>query len=155
MLWVHLGYFAIFCCCCLLPFSLCNWISFFLFLFDLKLSVKNESVNERVSHVWLFVTPWIVTNQASRSMEFSRQEYWGGLSCPSPVDLPDPGIEPGFPALQAVSLSSEPWRKPLSLLIVEDTTLSHMQRWSGWEAVNIPAEHHFAMERDFSPFQSR
>ena len=63
------------------------------------LSVKNESVNERVSHVWLFVTPWIVTNQASRSMEFSRQEYWGGLSCPSPVDLPDPGIEPASSSL--------------------------------------------------------
>ena len=36
------------------------------------------------------------------SMEFSRQEYWSGLPFPSPGDVPDPGIEPGFPALQEI-----------------------------------------------------
>ena len=41
-------------------------------------------------------------------MEFSRQEYWSGLPFPSPGDLPDPGIEPGSPALQADALLSEP-----------------------------------------------
>ena len=41
-------------------------------------------------------------------MESSRQEYWNGLPFPSPGDLPDPGIEPGSSALQAVSLPSEP-----------------------------------------------
>ena len=41
-------------------------------------------------------------------MGFSRQEYWSGLPFPSPVGLPDPGIEPGFPALQADALPSEP-----------------------------------------------
>ena len=41
-------------------------------------------------------------------MEFSRQEYWNGLPFPSPGDLPDPGIEPGSPALQANALLSEP-----------------------------------------------
>ena len=41
-------------------------------------------------------------------MEFSRQEYWSGLSFPSPGDLPDPGIKPRSPALQADSLPSEP-----------------------------------------------
>ena len=40
-------------------------------------------------------------------MGFSRQEYWNGLPFPSPGDLPDPGIEPGSPALQADSLPSE------------------------------------------------
>ena len=44
------------------------------------------------------------------SMEFSKQEYWSGLSFPSPGDLPDPGIEPGSPALQADTLPSEPPR---------------------------------------------
>ena len=39
--------------------------------------------------------------QASLSMGFSRQECWSGLPFPSPGDLPDPGIEPGSPALQA------------------------------------------------------
>ena len=41
-------------------------------------------------------------------MGFSRQEYWSGLPFPSPGDLPDPGIEPGSPALQADALPSEP-----------------------------------------------
>ena len=54
------------------------------------------------------MTPWTVACQAPLSMEFSRQEYWSGLPCPSPGDLPDPGIEPGSSALQAVSLPSEP-----------------------------------------------
>ena len=46
-------------------------------------------------------------------MRFSRQEYWSGLSFPSRGDLPDPGIEPGSPALQADSLPSKPPGKPL------------------------------------------
>ena len=46
-------------------------------------------------------------------MGFSRQEYWSGLLFPSPGDLPDPGIEPGSPALEAVALPSEPPGKPL------------------------------------------
>ena len=45
-------------------------------------------------------------------MEFSRQEYWSGLSVPSPEDLPNPGIEPRSPALQADSLPAEPPGKP-------------------------------------------
>ena len=49
-------------------------------------------------------------------MEFSRQEYWSGLPSPSPVDIPNPGIKPGSPALQAESLSSEPPGRLLSLL---------------------------------------
>ena len=53
-------------------------------------------------HVWLFVTPWI------ESMEFSRPEYWNGLPFPSPRDLPNPGIKPRSPALQADSLPAEP-----------------------------------------------
>ena len=40
-------------------------------------------------------------------MEFSRPEYWSGLPFPSPGDLPNPGIEPRFPAMQAVSLPTE------------------------------------------------
>ena len=45
-------------------------------------------------HVRLFVTLWILARQAPLSMGCSRQEYWGGLPCPPPIDLPDPGIEP-------------------------------------------------------------
>ena len=43
-----------------------------------------------------------------------HQEYWSGLPCPPPGDLPDPGIKPGSPALHADSLPAEPQRKPLS-----------------------------------------
>ena len=46
-----------------------------------------------------FATPWTVAHQSPLSMGFSRQEYWNGLPFPSPGDLPDPGIEPGSPAL--------------------------------------------------------
>ena len=46
-------------------------------------------------------------------MEFSRQGYWSGLPFPSPGDLPDPGIEPGSPTLQADTLPSEPPGKPI------------------------------------------
>ena len=65
-----------------------------------------------LSHVGLFATPWTVAHQASLSMEFSRQEYWSALPFPSPGDLPDPGIEPRFLALQTDSLLSEPPGKP-------------------------------------------
>ena len=44
--------------------------------------------------VWLFGTLWTVAHQAPLSMEFSRQEYWSGWSCPPPGDLPNPGIKP-------------------------------------------------------------
>ena len=56
------------------------------------------------SHVRLFVTLWTVAHQAPPSMGFSRQEYWSGLPIPSPGGLPDPGIKPVSPALQADSL---------------------------------------------------
>ena len=52
-----------------------------------------------LSHVQLFATPWTVAHQASLSMGFSRQEYWGGFPFPSPEDLPDPGTDPLSPAL--------------------------------------------------------
>ena len=68
-----------------------------------------------VSRVRLIATPWIVAHQASLSMGFSRQEYWSGLPFPSPGDLPEPGIEPRSPALQADSLLSEPQGKQINL----------------------------------------
>ena len=56
--------------------------------------------------------PWTVAYQAPQFVEFFRQEYWSGLSFPSPGDLPDPGIEPRSPALQADALPSEAPGKP-------------------------------------------
>ena len=60
------------------------------------------------SCVRLFVTLWTVARQVPLTMEFTRQEYWSGLPCPPPGDLPDPGIKhmsPKSPALQVDSLT--------------------------------------------------
>ena len=72
--------------------------------------MKSESEITQTSlsedrHVRLLATSW--------TMGFSRQEYWSGLAFPSPEGLPDPGIEPGSPALQADALPSEPPGKPI------------------------------------------
>ena len=58
------------------------------------------------------MTPGTVAHQAPPSTGFSRQAYWSGLPFPSSGDLPDPGIEPRSPALQADALTSDPPGKP-------------------------------------------
>ena len=68
------------------------------------------------SCVQLLVTPWTAAHQIPPSMGFSRQEYWSGLPCPPPGDLPDSGTEPASPvspALQADSLPLSQAGKPL------------------------------------------
>ena len=67
-----------------------------------------------LSHVRLFATPWTVAHQAPLSTGLSRQGYWSGLPFLPPGDLPNPGIEPRSPTLQADSLLSEPPGKPFS-----------------------------------------
>ena len=100
-----------------------KWYHFFLkylveftrsghFLFWKVINYYSISLVKSLSRVRLFVTPWTVAYQAPQSMEFSRQEYWSGLPFPSPGDLPDPGIEPGPPTLQADASLSEPPGKP-------------------------------------------
>ena len=71
----------------------CKVTSQLLFLLKVKWNV--------LSCVLLFATPWTVACQAPLSMEFSRPEYWSGWPFPSPADLPNPGIKPRSPALQA------------------------------------------------------
>ena len=71
---------------------------------------ESESVSYSV--VSNSATPWTVAHQAPLSLEFSRQEYWSGLPCPSPGDLPDPGTKPSSPVLQVDSLPAEPQGKP-------------------------------------------
>ena len=65
-----------------------------------------------LSHVRLLATSWTAAHQAPLSMGFSRQEYWSGLPCPSPRDLPDPGIEPASSLLAGGFFSTEPPGKP-------------------------------------------
>ena len=65
-----------------------------------KINYKIKKVKVKsLSHVRLFATPWTVALQAPLFMGFSRQEYWSGLPFPSPGDLPNQGIEPGYPTL--------------------------------------------------------
>ena len=95
----------------------CSALCFFVFCFDLQgmwgLS-SLCSVSYSVMRDSLKVTPWTTAHQAHLSMGFTRQEYWSGLPFPSPRNLPDPGIEPGSPALQADPLPTELWGKPLA-----------------------------------------
>ena len=87
--------------------------------------------------VWLFATPWTVAHQAPPFVGFSRQEYWSGLPFSSPGDLPEPGIKPRSPALQADALTSEPpgkppisaTRYPLIMLPLSSFVWHHHPQW--------------------------
>ena len=71
------------------------------------------------SRIWLCATPWTAAYQAPLSMEFSRKEYWSGLPCPPPDDLPGLEIEPASPATPALAgrlFITEPWGKPIPFL---------------------------------------
>ena len=80
-----------------------------------------------LSLVRLFATPWTVAYQAPSSRGFSRQEYWSGLLFPSPGDLPDPGIKPRSPALEADALTSEPPGKPPHRQVAYVPQASHLE----------------------------
>ena len=60
------------------------------------------------SHVPFFVSPWIVAHQAPLSMGFFRQDYWSGLPCPPPGDLPNPGIKSTYLMSFALACCSLP-----------------------------------------------
>ena len=95
-----------------LPFSRPNFFTFKAFKVNTLKSHKESPKVKLLSRVRLFATPWTVAHQAPQSMEFSRQEYWSGLPFASPGDLPNLGIKPRSPALQADALQSEPPGKP-------------------------------------------
>ena len=89
---------------------------------DWKVSKETTKENSCIKHGGglvakscpTLVTPCTVARQAPVSVGLSRSEYWSGLQFPSPGDLPNPGIKPRSPALQADSLLSEPPEKPLA-----------------------------------------
>ena len=85
-----------------------------------------------------FVTPWTVACQAPLSMEFPRQDYWGGLPFPSPWDLPDPGIEPMSPALAGRFFTTEPPGKPM--VLCSNNTVKALGSWlPDWGSVKARA----------------
>ena len=76
-------------------FNISKWA-----FFTLNLELLYEYVVNCFSCVWLFMTSWTPRVPPGYSvMEFSRQEYWSGLPCPPPGDLPYPGIKSASPAL--------------------------------------------------------
>ena len=83
-----------------------------------RLSYKclSACVLSRFGRVRLFVTPWTVAHQAPLSMGFSRQEYWGGLLCPPPGGLPNPGIKPTSLLSPALAITL-PWWDDGSLIL--------------------------------------
>ena len=89
------------------------------FLCENKIVLKKNSTKMYTT----LATLWTVARQAPLSMGFSKQAYWSGLPFPSPGDLPNPGIEPRFPALQADSLPTELHGKPKIALKVKVKSL--------------------------------
>ena len=75
-----------------------------------------------LSCVLLSAIPWTVAHQDPVSMGFSKQEYWSESPFPFPTDLPDPGIDPESPALQADSLPSEQGLNSTSSASLQITT---------------------------------
>jgi len=74
------------------------------------------------------VTPWTVAHQALLFIGVPRQEYWSGLPCPPPGDLPDLGIKPRSPSLQADSLPSEPPEKSnITLILYQNQTKKSLE----------------------------
>ena len=71
------------------------------------------------SHVRLCVILWTVARLAPLSMGFSTQEYWSGLLCLPPGDLPDPGIEPASPASPELQADSLPTKPPVQFSSVQ------------------------------------
>ena len=89
---------------------------------------------QSLSRIQLFCDPMDCSPPGSSSMGFSRQEHWSGLPFPSPGDLPNPGIEPGSPALQADSLPSEPTGKPEKWVLSPNVGFGWL-----WTLVNGPS----------------
>ena len=74
------------------------------------------------SRVQLFVILWTIVHQSPLSMGFSRHEYWSGLPCPPPGDLPDPKIKPESAALQVDSLPLSHWGSPMKTFLLSHKT---------------------------------
>ena len=84
------------------------------------------------------VTPGTITRQAPLSIRFSRQEYWSGLSFPSPGDLPCPGIEPVSPTLQMDSLLPELPGKSITMYNRDTSSRFRYSRDSKGQTQNSP-----------------
>ena len=83
---------------------------------------------------------WTIAHQAPLPMGFSRQEYWNGLPCPSPGDLPDPGIEPTFlmsPALAGTFFTTSATWETLIIFNLISLELNMQRLWKEWAASEL------------------
>ena len=101
---------------------------------------KELSRNPKISSIRILscsvvsdsATLWTVGHQAPLSMGFFRQEYWSGLPCPPPGDLPDPGMEPASPSLVDGFFTTEPSGNPISSVWGSHKLLSFLHN-AEWE----------------------
>ena len=87
------------------------------------------------SHICILVTLWTVTCQAALSIDFSRQVYWSGLSCPPPGDLLDPGIEPM--SLYVSSIGRQVLYQKTKLCLVTTPWTAAHSAGTTWEAQEV------------------
>ena len=95
------------------------------------MAINTVCMVNHFSRVQLFAAPWTIAHQAPLSMGFSRQEYWSGLLCPPPGDLPSREIEPHLFCLrhqQMCSLPLAPPGKPRPLTLSSHIT-EETERW--------------------------
>ena len=91
------------------------------------------AVLSRFSRVQLFAAQWTIACQASLSVEFSREEYWSGLPCPPPGDLPEPGIEPASLMSPALAVrfftTSTTWEAPYICIYIYNVYVLKLRLW--------------------------
>ena len=110
-----------------------RWLKAWLMIeFRMRLRFMHMCVLSHFSCVWLFATLWIVVSQAPLFMGFSKQEYWRGLPCPPPGDLPDPGIRIRISCVFCFAgrfFTAEPPQKPLRV---------YTAKWTPSGSWNLP-----------------
>ena len=118
------------------------------FLTNIKNKNHSACVLNHFSCVQLFATPCTVALQAALSTGFCKQEYWSGLPCPFPRDLPDPGIEPASavsPALQMDSLPLSYQGNPKSTLKSTISIVLYKKENEKWphlcQSFTLPSSH--------------
>ena len=106
------------------------------------LSVPNSPFSKwkwkSLSHIWFFVTPWII-----QFMEFPRSEYWSGYPFSSPWDFPNPGIEPRSPTCRQILYQLSPQGNPRILEWVAYLFSSVPSRSRNWTEVSCIADRFF------------
>ena len=105
------------------PYTLCPFKE--VHLHTCSLDLLAGCVLSHFSRVWLFATLRAVPCQAPLSMGFSRQEYWSGLLCPPPGNLPDPGIEFKLSYFSCIGDLWEAHRSPYHYNIVPSKSLTN------------------------------